>query len=188
MPPEPILTRWGTWIEAAIYYADNFKAIKSIVFSFDEKAAESIKSTQNLIREKEKLLKENLAFIKANFSFIPAAITNFENSAFDLNDGIATYDQIRNELFKMRSPIYYRKFDEVIARNSNFDRIRIIRNILYGRSEENADEDQDDVEFVRAYSPAELVLFKTLPLSSTDRSLFTKRFLQTIAALSPSII
>lgn len=24
MPPEPITTRWGTWLEAAVYYAENF--------------------------------------------------------------------------------------------------------------------------------------------------------------------
>lgn len=25
LPPRPVITRWGTWIEAAIYFADNFK-------------------------------------------------------------------------------------------------------------------------------------------------------------------
>lgn len=25
LPPEPVLTRWGTWLDAALYYADNFK-------------------------------------------------------------------------------------------------------------------------------------------------------------------
>lgn len=30
LPPEPVLTRWGTWIEAAIFYANNFDEIRSV--------------------------------------------------------------------------------------------------------------------------------------------------------------
>ena len=28
LPPEPILTRWGTWISAAMYYADHLQTVK----------------------------------------------------------------------------------------------------------------------------------------------------------------
>lgn len=31
LPPEPVLTRWGTWINAAIYYCENFEIIFNIV-------------------------------------------------------------------------------------------------------------------------------------------------------------
>lgn len=39
LPPRPVITRWGTWIDAAIYYADNFKVYNMftkyyIVFKF----------------------------------------------------------------------------------------------------------------------------------------------------------
>lgn len=30
LPPEPILTRWGTWLQAAIFYANNFDKIKEV--------------------------------------------------------------------------------------------------------------------------------------------------------------
>uniref|UniRef100_A0A915DTZ2 DUF659 domain-containing protein n=1 Tax=Ditylenchus dipsaci TaxID=166011 RepID=A0A915DTZ2_9BILA len=30
LPPAPILTRWGTWIEAAVYYSKNFDQIKAV--------------------------------------------------------------------------------------------------------------------------------------------------------------
>lgn len=32
LPPEPVLTRWGTWLEAAFFYADNFDSIKQVRF------------------------------------------------------------------------------------------------------------------------------------------------------------
>lgn len=34
LPPEPVLTRWGTWLEAVIFYQANFSAIKTVLCSF----------------------------------------------------------------------------------------------------------------------------------------------------------
>ena len=36
LPPRPIITRWGTWIEAVNYYAINFDEVKRNVEFFDE--------------------------------------------------------------------------------------------------------------------------------------------------------
>lgn len=167
LPPEPILTRWGTWINACIYHAENFDSVASIVRTFHPTDAESIKVTQELLRTKATELKKDLAYLKSNFSFIPGAITKFESVVIDLNDGIATYEEIQSKLYELRTPIYHRKFNDVIGRNTNFNRLRIIRNIIYGRREEN-DFDESDVQFVNNYSPAEISLFKNVPLSSTD--------------------
>ncbi|KAJ4429318.1 hypothetical protein ANN_26322 [Periplaneta americana] len=43
MPPAPILTRWGTWIEACVYYSEYFKCVKEVVDSFDSGDAVSIR-------------------------------------------------------------------------------------------------------------------------------------------------
>ena len=48
-PPQPVSTRWGTWIQATMYYAENLTEVKSIVDSFEgkgvitEKVKESVK-------------------------------------------------------------------------------------------------------------------------------------------------
>jgi len=34
-PPQPIVTRWGSWLNAALYYARNLPEVKSIVESFE---------------------------------------------------------------------------------------------------------------------------------------------------------
>ncbi|ODM91476.1 hypothetical protein Ocin01_15206 [Orchesella cincta] len=49
LPPEPIQTRWGTWLVAADFYAEHFDAIKSVVDSLDKSDAASIKNAQNLL-------------------------------------------------------------------------------------------------------------------------------------------
>ena len=33
-PPQPIPTRWGSWLNAALYYAKNLPEVKAIVKSF----------------------------------------------------------------------------------------------------------------------------------------------------------
>ena len=30
-PPDPVITRWATWLKAAIYYSENLPAIRTIV-------------------------------------------------------------------------------------------------------------------------------------------------------------
>ncbi|KAJ8963080.1 hypothetical protein NQ318_018544 [Aromia moschata] len=42
-PPQPIITRWGTWLEAAFYYAKYFTQIKSVLLQFNPKEAAAIK-------------------------------------------------------------------------------------------------------------------------------------------------
>ncbi|KAH1006084.1 hypothetical protein HUJ04_006962 [Dendroctonus ponderosae] len=36
LPPEPVITRWGTWIKAAIFYAEHFEAIKELILDIED--------------------------------------------------------------------------------------------------------------------------------------------------------
>lgn len=68
-PPEPIITRWGTWLEAAFYYADNqnLSTIRSIVDILDENASAIRKAKQLLAKDS---IKCNLTTIKHKFYFL----------------------------------------------------------------------------------------------------------------------
>ena len=35
-PLQPNLARWGTWLEASFFYAENFQIVKQIVSSFED--------------------------------------------------------------------------------------------------------------------------------------------------------
>ncbi|XP_018496282.1 uncharacterized protein LOC108864671, partial [Galendromus occidentalis] len=48
LPPQPVLTRWGTWVNAAIYYAQHFEAVASVVNALDPTEAASIAVMQEL--------------------------------------------------------------------------------------------------------------------------------------------
>ena len=43
LPPKPIITRWGTWLNAALYYAENLHVIKDFINSLDPNESFSIK-------------------------------------------------------------------------------------------------------------------------------------------------
>lgn len=72
LPPEPVLTRWGTWLEAADYYATNYNNFKIIVNSFEPNSA-AITECQRLLKLPE--LEEQIQFIKAHFVFLKNKIT-----------------------------------------------------------------------------------------------------------------
>jgi hypothetical protein len=48
LPPQPILTRWGTWLNAANYYCTNYSEIEKIFNTFDRKYSSLIRSVQLL--------------------------------------------------------------------------------------------------------------------------------------------
>jgi len=43
LPPKPILTCWGSWVNAAVYYCENFRFIQHIVYMLDKNEAISIR-------------------------------------------------------------------------------------------------------------------------------------------------
>lgn len=49
LPPEPVVSRWGTWINAANYYCDNLSTIRSIFKLLDNDDAVSIKDAKKYI-------------------------------------------------------------------------------------------------------------------------------------------
>jgi hypothetical protein len=69
LPPEPILSRWRTWINAASYYCTYFKEIHGVLSQLDSSAEISIKEAKLLFSENS--LEPNLVFIIANYGFLP---------------------------------------------------------------------------------------------------------------------
>jgi len=49
LPPEPIITRWGTWLSAVLYYSNNFEKIRNVVLNLDPETAMAIKKTVELL-------------------------------------------------------------------------------------------------------------------------------------------
>lgn len=53
LPPQPVITRWGTWLESAIFYAENYQDFVRVVDEIKKTDdAQSIKKIVNIIGKK----------------------------------------------------------------------------------------------------------------------------------------
>lgn len=68
LSPEPVITRWDTWIDAAMYYYEHFETIFNIVNKLDLENALSIKNAKKYLAIPH--IKNYLDYIKSNFSFL----------------------------------------------------------------------------------------------------------------------
>lgn len=159
LPPSPVTTRWGTWLKAAIYYCDNFDAVKTAMAVFNDDDAEAIRNSKQMFAISR--IKTDLAYIKTNFSAIIPAIVKLETQGLPLNESVEIVESIRESLNSLRRKEFVRKMDDVLRRNVGFKSLVIIRDILYGGSEVTD-------EYSQKLTPNELAMFKFCPMSSAD--------------------
>lgn len=164
LPPEPILTRWGTWITASIYYGDNFQIIKEIVESFDENEALSIMSAQKYFKAPQ--IKGNLAFIKSNFECLPVAITRLQKQGIELLEAIQIIQNISAKFSSLKGKIgisVNEKLQTVLTKNKGFQIVCNISKILSGE-EENV----GNLNIPENLTCSDLAYFKYAPITSAD--------------------
>ena len=62
--PQPIITRWGTWIHAVNYYAKNFERIVRVFHALNKEEATSIEIAHNIN------IRNDIIFISSNNKFL----------------------------------------------------------------------------------------------------------------------
>lgn len=161
LPPQPIVTRCGTWIEAAVYYSDNFTQIKDFLSQFDSSEAKSIRKAKSVIDQTT--LKRELVFIKSNFSCLTSKITKLQTTKLPLIESIETFESMRENLPQLRGkPLYLKKFDQVVARNKGFIHMKTIAIILSTGKTTQSNSIIDEL------TPDELNAFRFAPITSCD--------------------
>lgn len=149
LPPQPIVTRWGSWIEAAIYFAIHFDKIKEFLAALDPEDAKCIRKAQATVKLPN--LKQEIAFIKYHFAVIPLTISKLEAKGVPLTDAIETFESVRVNLLALKKrPEFLQKFDYVVARNKGLARMKIIAQILQTGGSTVSD------EFIEKLTPAEI--------------------------------
>ncbi|KAF0701519.1 DUF659 domain-containing protein [Aphis craccivora] len=137
LPPEPILTRWGTWIEAATFCADNFEQLKIIIIEkLKEKNVVSIKKCEDMLKLES--VKTDLTYIKTNFFILVKSIKKLESSNLSLFDATKIVDETILNM-KMVSGnngrIIKEKVSDLIHKNGGFQILKQISDVLSGKKE-----------------------------------------------------
>ncbi|XP_025415063.1 uncharacterized protein LOC112686828 [Sipha flava] len=96
LSPEPVITRWGTWLEAALFYAENFNKFKMFINALDEDV-QTIKKLKRIITSA--LIISDLTFIKSHLSTFPQSLTQLETRNISLNKQVEIFETI-GESFK----------------------------------------------------------------------------------------
>jgi len=86
LPPEPIITRWGTWLQAVSYYSKYYDEIKNIISMLDSEHAASISKGKEIFQRPN--IKSALSYIVSNFSFLGESISKLENTKIPLSESL----------------------------------------------------------------------------------------------------
>lgn len=159
--PEPVITRWRTWLTAVEYYADNFEAVKSFIESLDPKDAESIKKSQKSFNAPN--IRQQLTFIKVNFMHIVSGIKILGSNGLELKEYMDVYENVRSKLDMLDIPTFKQKFKDILSRNVEFESLIQIKDALYGNKNGSL-----QTEYVRNLSPSIMSLFKIAVVTSVD--------------------
>lgn len=116
LPPSPCLTRWGTWLSAALYYAEHFEAIKETVGELDQRDAESISVLNEIFQNPE--LQTHLVFIKAHFTDIPVVLTKLQSRSLTAPAAWRLFSDVLHPFFEIQLPKLQQKVRDVLQRNS----------------------------------------------------------------------
>jgi len=161
LPPQTIVTRWGTSLDAAHYYCTNYSQTENIFNKFDRKDSSSIKSVQELLSV---TMSSNLAYIKTNYCGISKSITRLETVGMQLCDAINIVKQTESELWRVQVEVTNKvnaKLQSVLERNLGFSTLCKVSDIFCGNEAELGGKEQ-------AISANDLTLFKYSPVTSCD--------------------
>lgn len=169
LPPQPVITRWGTWLEATFFYCDNFCQLDGLIAELSDESSQSLTELKRLFKNKE--IKQQLSFLKTNYSFVSKTITQMEESNLPLTRSVQLIKQcevaFENVAGKIGSKIF-QKFRNVMEKNSGFQFVSQVANVLKGDFTDSIDLD-----------PMLLNNFKNAPITSVDveRSFSIYKFL-----------
>ena len=128
LPPEPVLIRWGTWIDAALFYAKNFEKVKNVVSQLLPEDAVADWKVSKIAQEPLPCLKRGLYCRK--LAFLPAVLTCLEEAGLPLGRTFAILDKAKSNLDSIagqKGLLLQNKFNSVLERNPD---VLLLRSIV----------------------------------------------------------
>ena len=102
-PPDPVITRWATWLRAALYYSENLPAVRTIANNWTSagllvSTAKDAINVEGLVKINQyRTLAANVEFLEGSACTITKAYGLLKNMQFD-DDPCAIKDYINKRL------------------------------------------------------------------------------------------
>jgi len=114
LPPQPVVTRWGTWLNTCFFHIDNFKKIKTFLQKLSDES-KAIKNAKELVNTEEL---EN-EFIQINeFRFLPKIIEKLETQGLRAAAQMEMLKEVQTKL----GDRYLEKLESSISKNPDLKR------------------------------------------------------------------
>ncbi len=116
LPPEPVITRWGTFLKAAFYHLDNFDIISGFIFNLEDDS-KKIRSAKKLISNEN--MKEQLLNLH-NYRMLPKAIEKLESQSLKFQEQLDIVDEVKKSL----SGSILQKLEKCLDKNPDLEKLR----------------------------------------------------------------
>ncbi|KAJ4436773.1 hypothetical protein ANN_16905 [Periplaneta americana] len=160
LPPKPILTRWGTWLEAVEYYAEHIDSINNVLLALDSEDAVSIDTAKTVTCDIS--VKNDLAHIQHTFSCIIKTLKSLQNRHLSLSESFEIINSTVEQLNRGRGKVadaVRAKVDTVLSKNPGYEELQKVVAVMSGES---------TVKINLDLSPADIVKLNYVPVTSCD--------------------
>lgn len=125
LPPRPTITRWGSWLEAVIYYGRNWENVISVIEAIipESEAAEGLKT---MVVENKTELESQILCISTNFSHLIEAMKLLQGRLC-LKDAVKTVEDI---LPKIHHEQCRKKFELIVTKNTGYQELKVLSHSL----------------------------------------------------------
>lgn len=136
LPPQPVLTRWGTWLSAALYYAEHFEKIQEIVACLQDEDSAAVRIVSEIMKKSS--LHRNLVYIASNFANIPQTITSLEKRGETLVNNMHVFKKATSCISEAPGDVgkdVKAKCERVVSGNKDLEQMKNIAKVLEGKIE-----------------------------------------------------
>ena len=158
LPPDVVITRWGTWLTAAVFFATHYDDFVQVVDALPDEDSAYTKDLKNVLQKTT--LPSDLAFINSYLSFLPGVITKLETRGLSLNDQINIVRSVRTKIGGIpgvRGKALQDKADQVFQKNEGFKKLEDVSDAVLAGA-----------RLLGTMSPAVASAYTNAPLVSVD--------------------
>ncbi|KAF5287137.1 hypothetical protein FQR65_LT12323 [Abscondita terminalis] len=133
LPSKPVLTRWGTWIEAALFYSEHFQGIKKVLSELTDDSSAAIIESKKILANSQ--LSQQLAYISCYFSVLPKLFLDLEKQGTLLVDSVELIENFGKNIENLKDKKGYcisKKWQEVLRKNEGFQILKNVAMVLNG--------------------------------------------------------
>ncbi|KAJ4448751.1 hypothetical protein ANN_00142 [Periplaneta americana] len=106
LPPQPVLTRWETWLDAVNYYAEHYGKIMEVIDELDSTDSSAVAAVKSLPSEQ---LLEDILSIASNFKIVSKSIILLESSKLKLSEALNIMDKVSHTVIQNNNSLISEK-------------------------------------------------------------------------------